>query len=571
MARCLATGAAVAILAASGTMALAGPVAQPVSGDDWMRSRIGGVGGGIKVERIRSQLWQLFSASDVDGGGVTARDLELALKVDEAQQRAQRTGQKLALDLDGDGVVTREEAGSVLGRRARQPMHNHGVEVMPSDEQAKTVLDRLLAEAFADDVDKDGKLDIAELGRPPAGASKERARYNRQALVPLSLDGNGDGVVSREDYEAAITRVIAGLDPNNDGEISTDEANNARLTLDAARDAQRFEEEQRRIKDEAAQRIEGCNVPKPSAGARVILIGAYEGRALSNVSLGGDDVEVSGIHLDIEAGDVPLYVVATSYEAAIWYVTGATSRIERIVVGSQIGVGTGQRAQPRAGVAGLARDKVSIFPATQCQRFFSDTIGSDAVRARAEAAALLSRPADDVIASGAGGRISLPSGIVSPDAPFPVARSLPKAGPAAAIWNTMLRSQPGGLADLDPAAVVSLLAAKRFAVLPQAAGLAQLVEEGALEVIGSRRVREFGGTSIVGDGHVSGATPSAEYRIPGDYRIAKKMRFPAGLNGGHSVTFILGRGIPYPDGHPGHSKVMSEETGELVPWSGAKR
>jgi hypothetical protein len=70
-------------------------------------------------------------------------------------------------------------------------------------------------------------------------------------------------------------------------------------------------------------------------------------------------------------------------------------------------------------------------------------------------------------------------------------------------------------------------------VLPQGFGLAQLVASGALE---ARRDRYF---------YIARPIP----------------RFPAGLYGAHSVTFVLGTGVPMPAGTPGHSCVVSEATG----------
>ena len=45
---------------------------------------------------------------------------------------------------------------------------------------------------------------------------------------------------------------------------------------------------------------------------------------------------------------------------------------------------------------------------------------------------------------------------------------------------------------------------------------------------------------------------------------SSKNALPAGLNGAHSVRFILAKGVPMPDGRPGHSTVISEETGQPV-------
>jgi hypothetical protein len=79
-------------------------------------------------------------------------------------------------------------------------------------------------------------------------------------------------------------------------------------------------------------------------------------------------------------------------------------------------------------------------------------------------------------------------------------------------------------------------------VLPEEAGLVQLVAAGDI----------------------------ARNRL-GEYLIKKKIRFPAGLYGGHSVKFLLLRGVPTPDGDPGHSVVISEETGGEIDLSGTSR
>ena len=91
---------------------------------------------------------------------------------------------------------------------------------------------------------------------------------------------------------------------------------------------------------------------------------------------------------------------------------------------------------------------------------------------------------------------------------------------------------PGGVIPIDAAAVVSSVAAVRYEVLPGAAGLMQLQNAGAI----SRNQR-------------------------GEFLIHRKIRFPAGLSG-HSVTFLLLRGVPLPDGRPDGATVVAEETGE---------
>jgi hypothetical protein len=92
---------------------------------------------------------------------------------------------------------------------------------------------------------------------------------------------------------------------------------------------------------------------------------------------------------------------------------------------------------------------------------------------------------------------------------------------------------PGGVVEIDPLSVVASRPAERYLVLPSQAGLLQLVQDGAL----------------------------TRNKL-GEFLIKQKIRFPAGLSGGHSVKFLLLRGVPEPDGDPGHSCVIVEETGE---------
>ena len=97
----------------------------------------------------------------------------------------------------------------------------------------------------------------------------------------------------------------------------------------------------------------------------------------------------------------------------------------------------------------------------------------------------------------------------------------------------MDRFSPGGVIQIDSKTVVADVAVAPYEVLPQQAGLVQLLKTGALTQNGA-----------------------------GEYIVRQKIRFPAGLAGAHAVTFLVIKGTPYPDGDPGHSCVFVEETGE---------
>src|SRR5262249_32059899 len=115
-----------------------------------------------------------------------------------------------------------------------------------------------------------------------------------------------------------------------------------------------------------------------------------------------------------------------------------------------------------------------------------------------------------------------------------------QSGPSRAK-DEMYRFSPGGVIEIDPKTVVGSQPAASYEVLPQQAGLVQLLASGALT-----------------------------QNSVGEYIVRQKIRFPAGLAGAHSVTFLIMKGTPYPEGDPGHSCVVVEETGEKKGGGGCR-
>lgn len=535
--------------------------------EDWMRTRLGGVGQNQTIDQVRQALRYQFFNADIDGGGISQSDYDLARKLTYAQIRANVSTQIMVRDLDGDGKVTRNELETVLMQQAVRPLSSGTAQVVPTPEQTKEILARLVADALKADGNGDGVIEFAEAYRVP----EEQTRWTRQGAnqnaLPWSFDTDKNGSISLAEYDAVANRVIEEVDADKNGTISQEESIGFAQKAETARRALQAASQKQAREADAAARAKSCALPAPAAGDRVVLLGAYEGKALSNVSIGGDDLEVSAAHIDIEKGDGPLYIVATSFEAMVWHVTGETSRVAKFVAMSTQATSNGTN---RAAVGGLSKDRVAVAAAANCLRYFDNAKSSEGLRAAGEMKGLIGRAADDVVASYGMGKVSLPSGIQNPDAKFPITRLISKSGPATAMWRESLRYAPGGVADLEVDKIVSPLPVEAYEVLPQQAGLAQLIEEGALEVVGSRRVRQYGNLTIVGEANVQGMEAKEEYSMPGELKIVKKMRFPAGLNGGHSVKFILGKGVAMPEGSPGHSEVVSEETGEPIRGPGLR-
>jgi hypothetical protein len=107
-------------------------------------------------------------------------------------------------------------------------------------------------------------------------------------------------------------------------------------------------------------------------------------------------------------------------------------------------------------------------------------------------------------------------------------------GDSTATGIDLRRFYPGGVVEIDPKSVVASMPVARYDVLPGRAGLAQLVRAGKLEVKN------------------------------GEFLIKQKIRFPAELSNIYQVKFRLLKGVPRPDGNPGDSEVISDDTGARI-------
>jgi hypothetical protein len=271
-----------------------------------------------------------------------------------------------------------------------------------------------------------------------------------------------------------------------------------------------------------------CDLPVPTANAKIVVFGTYEGQALSSVALAGLDKETTATEFLIEEGPDPLYVVINSRGSMLSVFTGATDRVEQLVLLSS---GDGRRSTAGTGVAGIERQR-TVF-GERCAAAFHELNTVAAITARSFITKALGRAPDAVFGSYDAARVTLPSGGVEKSR----AGSLPApAGFDAEVWREGSRFYPAGLLQVPIDKIVSQAEPLPYDILPSKFGMAQLIGSGAIE------------------------------KMPdGAFKIVKPIaHYPASLSGAHAVTFVLAAGIPNPGGDPGHSCVFSEESGEMV-------
>ncbi|MFP5480099.1 MAG: hypothetical protein ACLGIE_10495 [Alphaproteobacteria bacterium] len=177
MVRFMAVLALVALFAANGAMAqqAGDPLAEAVERNPG---------------RIEARLLDLVAGF---GGpeGLTGQGIEEHIALERAADRASAMRRLLALDLDADGGVTREELA--VAQRAA----------------SATARGRLERQFVAADGSGDGQLDAGEIAAAGRAAGLAALDEDEAALLraALRLDGNGDGALTAEEVRAGLARL----------------------------------------------------------------------------------------------------------------------------------------------------------------------------------------------------------------------------------------------------------------------------------------------------------------------------------------------------------------------------
>ena len=520
----------------------------------------------MPLDRYVAALRALFSQLDADiDGKLTATDIDLHDAMAASQVRAMSTNGVMRYDLDGDGFVTEDEIRIASRYDARVQLgmatdnRNNGNPLAMLQ-----VIENTVRSIMALDADHDRKVSYVEAMQPRANAPQGQRDNTMSSRVrqALSLVENAGNELTLSNFLAAGEAAFRNVDADNDGKISQQElvdvwrspaaSNNAAQSqaLQAMLDrAKQIEKRRQEIAPTDPSRA-GCAMPKPSEKAGIVVLGAYETEALSSVAIGSQDVVAHAGRVNVEPGSDPLYVVISTYSALIWQFSGAVERVERVVLTSNSVASSGLDANrpPLVGATGLPADRVSFFAKPGCINYFSDAPSSGSIAVNKIVRDAFGREPAKVAAAYAPLVFSVPSGKVDsvrddrkrqPLIIEKPAGSLKIEGDASGVIlrtgpgnarKDLLLFSPAGVMQIDAKAVVSSQPAQPYEVLPNQAGLAQLLDSGALVQNQS-----------------------------GEYVVQKKMRFPPGLTGSHSVKFVVPHGTPMPDGDPGHSCVAAED------------
>lgn len=461
----------------------------------------------------------MFHLIDIEKNGITDEDVGFFASWAAARERAAVVGKLINFDLNNDRIVTRTEIEQLI-------LAKHGKRLKATG-YSKRLTDQEL-EYFANlfSISKGDNIDIEFVYRlPPEKVMKLHEVHWRlfklaQFLVKQSDDQNR--VVNESDVLTLVNSFLAApiteLSPPG------------------------------QIKPTTKISAKKCTVPKARDGAEIILLSARKGSTIPSVTVAGQNIATSSGRIHFEQGTSPLYLVVTSNDPIIWRMSGATERLQHVVVSSRP-----KNKAIKAGVFGVEKRRVTFVSSTDCIPQFSELKNRYRMEARLAVSQYVGSEPKNVIYTRQLHELNLPSGkLIDPDffhtqkhlVDTEILKSVSQFEPSKAIQNLTAHktsaeqvvwaaaSYPGGIVSMNVNTVIGSNTVENYETLPFRFGLLQLINEGKLEHIEKNQ-----------------------------FRVLDKFHLPAGLDRGHAVTFIVPKGIPIPSGYKGRSCFLSEDLG----------
>jgi len=321
-----------------------------------------------------------------------------------------------------------------------------------------------------------------------------------------------------------------------------------------------------------AQECGRLNVPDSAA---VVVVGGYEGQAISSHRIGRARNETHVIDIRVELGREPLFLMLDSLHSVIWRVSGNIARVAGVGIDGTI-----------AGIIGIEPEKVQYFDGVVCDLDIWKGVLPDNARETGAMLQILKQSPKTVLSGYELGLVSVPSGNIPRVYRYPGERPSLGTFEARQVERDLRRFHPGGIVDIEPERVVSNTVVAPYDLLPMEAGLAQLVEAGAIEITGLRQftradtwgeenqviavrtskgrvIRLRGGDDFINDDgqsiRVVGGAPERSFIGERQYILREEISVPIGLSGAHSVIFWLPEGVLPPRGDLGGSELFALE------------
>lgn len=518
-------------------------------------------------DSFEALIRMVFRRADVDGQpGLTQADRAVALDFRRAEARARYLGQKLVEDLNGDFTISADELQSLALREATQPLRANGIEIPPTPDQIRMLASGIVARKLAEDADGDGNISPEELRAAAEAAAESYVQRGAPPFPPIDIyDADNDARLTEEEFVARLRAAFQAADTDGDAHLANKEieavrraalTNRARPPGDIVLPSGQPRKTQASPSTFAAARA-ACKMPPVPEGHQVMVVGGYEGAALTDLYLGEPDATVELVDLRIPAGGPPITLIAPFASHTILRLDDAGGRLREIV-----------ETNGHIGLLGAAAGVNFARTDEACHLKLYSDVAPDNPDPGAFYGARLGVNVARTIRGYALGTVDLASGTTVSDTLLEGAVTPPAAVTRTDAWAHFRRFNPGGLIPLDPEKVQTSVKVGKHPVWPQQAGIARLVADAALvplpredikavvlendagEIrIGDKVFRPGAGDDAIQMGgliYTEERSKTWVGRRPLIYLVQKEVRLPHGLTGAHGLQLALPSGTPLP-------------------------
>ena len=527
------------------------------------------------VASFRQGALKRFSELDIDGNGFEQSDIDLYLLKDRARIRSVAIAAWAKNDLNADGTVSRDELERLFARASRQYLRGNGIVIKPSAEQVRQALDALVKNALGADIDNNGVLTLYEvMAASDAGYTAPNNAYTFTNQM-LSFDANQDGRVPQDEFEKVLDGFMDWVDVDKNGTIDSTERGVFVRSYQAANRATYTETVRVREERERAKDSETCGRLEVPDGVSTVVVGGYEGKALSTVRIGNEGNVTSVIDLKVGIGFGKIFLMLDSYHSVIWRISGQTHRIAGVGIDAEV-----------AGVIGIPEENVQYFNGQDCALDIWKHSGTRGTGEALLLTSVLGREPDVIISGYELGGIKIPSGVALQEYHYSNVLSPLTSLAGRKVEADMLRFNPGGIVKISPETVASRTQVSTYEMLPQEAGLARLAELGAIQpaelwlhtpihglrmgrdgieipASSGRFVKSSAGDDLFEDAgktfRIVGGSVERSFIGERMYILRERIDIPIGLDGAHSVIFLLPDDVPPPRGRLAGSELRALE------------
>lgn len=468
----------------------------------------------FREQYIVNVLGDLRRFDPNDGNSITEKKITEKEETFSKQAIRNQIKQTLEYDIDIDGKVSLEEVETTLSNK---------YENSKAGLQRKKEITEQIMELDTNNDKIISFKEMATLNKKKHSKNTEHhlARYrNILALAPNQTE------ISYIELEELAIKAFNTVDKDRNSKISNSEYKPFKTKMDSIR--------ANYMHPYASKSKDKCIFPELEENSSLINVHLYSGQAISSVTTAGQSSETTSVDVDIAEDMKPTYLILSSHRPNIYNFSRDSDNLKNLVVYNRM---ADENGKSTVGIVGIPKEKITFLDG-HCLPPYNYSSGMGELSMKAAISKALGRKPDKMYGEERYEKIEISSQgvnlVKTKVGPYEKIE-VPK-GYDPQVWSRHTTYFPAGVREINAKKVVSVGKAEKYEILPHSAGIAQLVNQGKMEIVKL-----------------------------GTYKILENLpRYPAGLGGGHAVNFIIAKGVTPPAGQAGHSCVRLEETGEAI-------